>query len=741
MALIILFIAFYSKSNNFKNEINEMRKKIDLLIQKNKEEEYKNLIEKEKIYNDTINILTEKNKILEKENKKLIEKIKNLEKENNKLIEKIKNLEKENKKLIKKNKNEINEMRKINQLLIQKNKEEEYKFIEKEKIYNDTINNLTEQNKNLEKDNKELIEKIKNKEEENKKSNEENKKKQEKKTFDNELLKKPIIGIDFGSSFSGFSILQKKNGRDIEDNNIFTSEITLNKETGEVVEIGKDSIFKYQNNKNNYIYFQYIKMNLDHKKRKNLNPKGDELIYSFFPKEKESIKLTSVIKEYLKKLSEKALKILNGKKRYKYNTYSKNDIKWVVTVPAIWNEHAKQLMKNCAIKAGMSDVLISLEPEAASLTMFDDPNIDDTLKEKDKIFMLIDAGGYTVDITLNQIIDENRNLKQLSPPSGGAFGSMNINKEIYEILEDKFESKFYNFLEKNLDKYDSLKEQIEKIKQSVCNGEGVDNFEFKIENNYDKGWINRMESFESKYGTINYDSNYIYIPKTIIKEIILKQVDKIINHIQKLYYKFDYITIDQLVITGGFSNCKILKKKLERTFIKTVINQLNNPEKTIVKGAALYALKPNQIISRIAPYTIGISSYQPQRAGYECKNIKIINNKIRCKYFDIFIKKGQEIKNNLSINESFIPLKDHQNSVDFHLYYSNLINPVFINENVKEIAYFTIEVKETYLPREKREIIVEMKFSSCITVTAKNVNSGNEVSINANYYDINDEDK
>ena len=121
--------------------------------------------------------------------------------------------------------------------------------------------------------------------------------------------------------------------------------------------------------------------------------------------------------------------------------------------------------------------------------------------------------------------------------------------------------------------------------------------------------------------------------------------------------------------------------------------------------------------------------------------MKIINNKSRCKYFDIFIKKGQEIKNNLSINESFIPLKVHQNSVDFHLYYSNLNDPVYINENVKEIAYFTIEVTEKYLPREKRDIIVEMKFSSCITVTAKNVNSGKEVSINANYYDINDEDK
>jgi len=72
------------------------------------------------------------------------------------------------------------------------------------------------------------------------------------------------------------------------------------------------------------------------------------------------------------------------------------------------------------LKEGMNDILISLEPEAASLTMFYDPNVDESLKQKDKIFMLIDAGGYTVDITLNQIVDENRNLKQLSPPSGGS---------------------------------------------------------------------------------------------------------------------------------------------------------------------------------------------------------------------------------------------------------------------------------------------------------------------------------
>ena len=87
-------------------------------------------------------------------------------------------------------------------------------------------------------------------------------------------------------------------------------------------------------------------------------------------------------------------------------------------------------MRDCAIKVGMNDILISLESEAASLTMFEDLNIEDSLKEKGKIFMLIDANAYTVDIDLFQIVDEKRNLKQLSPPLILNYDSMNINNEI-----------------------------------------------------------------------------------------------------------------------------------------------------------------------------------------------------------------------------------------------------------------------------------------------------------------------
>ncbi len=51
------------------------------------------------------------------------------------------------------------------------------------------------------------------------------------------------------------------------------------------------------------------------------------------------MKLEIVIKEYLRKISDIALVTLNNQSTT-YN-YTKNDIKWIVTVPAIWNEYGK----------------------------------------------------------------------------------------------------------------------------------------------------------------------------------------------------------------------------------------------------------------------------------------------------------------------------------------------------------------------------------------------------------------
>jgi len=94
--------------------------------------------------------------------------------------------------------------------------------------------------------------------------------------------------------------------------------------------------------KKDYIYFENIKLNIDPKKTEK-----NEIIETNFPI-KYSIKLEIVIKEYLRKISDIALETLNNQSTT-YN-YIKNDIKWVVTVPAIWNEYGKQFMRDCVFK-------------------------------------------------------------------------------------------------------------------------------------------------------------------------------------------------------------------------------------------------------------------------------------------------------------------------------------------------------------------------------------------------------
>ena len=217
---------------------------------------------------------------------------------------------------------------------IQKNQlvEEKKRKVEEEKRKAEEEKRKAEEEKRKAKEEKRKAEEDKRKEEEDKR------KEEEKINYENEPLKKPIIGIDFESSSSGFSLLIKNSGKDIDDKYRITSEITINKWTEEVVEIGRYSIIFYEENKNDYIYFQDIKINFDQKKRRKFIPKGNEMIESYFPKG-YSIKLEIVIKEYLRKLSDIALEKLNNKSIN--NKYSKKNIKWVIAVPAIWNENAK----------------------------------------------------------------------------------------------------------------------------------------------------------------------------------------------------------------------------------------------------------------------------------------------------------------------------------------------------------------------------------------------------------------
>ena len=558
---------------------------------------------------------------------------------------------------------------------------------------------------------------------------------QKDKKMEKKELNKPIIGIDFGSSYSGFSFGIDSETIETKYENIEPTILVIEKETRKGYKYGNEADNFMSNGRDNkYIYFDRIKTKLDPKLAN--NDQTEIYIEASFPK-KYKMLLKLIIAEYLRLFSDNILKYVNLKGK----SYSKDDIQWVITVPAIWNDYGKQLMIDCSRKAGMNDISIALEPEAASLTMFNDNIVEKYLKEKGKKFMLIDAGGYTIDITLNEIVDNHGNLKQLSPPSGGAYGSMNINKDLINLVEEMFGKEKIDHLKEN--RYDLWKitlDSIEKKKKEIKN-DGSDAEYFRIDTRFEEivcTSIYKCEK-ETSYGPVKFNNNYLEIPRKVMKYIILKNVNPIIKHIKDLFENFHNITIDVIVLTGGFSNCKLLVDEINKNFKNFPHRILSKPETSVMNGAVLYGIEPNKIVSRKAPYTIGISTHSYHIPGTECKEKITIDSNIYCGYFDIFKRKGDDIKNNEYIIKSYIPLHSTQTRSLITLYYSTSVNPIYIDEeNVKKISEFSLEMKETDRKLEEREAICKMVFSSCITVSAKNVLSGEEVKITANYYNRND---
>ena len=127
-------------------------------------------------------------------------------------------------------------------------------------------------------------------------------------------------------------------------------------------------------------------------------------------------KLTTrmIITDYLREISQFIVKHL--KNRFGEH-FDMHEVQWCLTVPAIWDDHAKQLMKSYAEQAGLIQsananldstasphpLVIVLEPEAAAIyCLHKMKTLSFEIKDK---FLTADIGGGTVDIVIHEKLE------------------------------------------------------------------------------------------------------------------------------------------------------------------------------------------------------------------------------------------------------------------------------------------------------------------------------------------------
>ena len=401
-----------------------------------------------------------------------------------------------------------------------------------------------------------------------------------------------VVGIDFGSSGSGFAYAFKDNEDEIIHGTIYGANVD-NKVPTEIILDDNNNTLKfgiecieYMKTKGTKVgyYFKEIKMNL-YEKKSEIQAKNSE---------KKILPLALVIQRILEKLKDLAIAEIE-----KNRPFAQNNIKYVVTVPAIWEEFQKNIMMEACIKAGLikeeddKSLFFALEPEAASYYCLKNKSIDQNLMKEGNYYIVCDLGGGTGDI-VTHLIGVNRNVNEICPPNGGKFGSNEINKLFFKDIVFKiFDCKDYNTFYK---KYKEIKKDDEdegllfndwhELEREVMDFKEGTNLQTVRENDYYPINFGLFQDIFNNDTDINdlvdkYNQNcdnselklkikskkkwVIGFPRKIIFNYIEKQVNSICEIINNIL-EYDK-GINSIILVGGYCSNEVLISEIKKQLL------------------------------------------------------------------------------------------------------------------------------------------------------------------------------
>ena len=152
-----------------------------------------------------------------------------------------------------------------------------------------------------------------------------------------------------------------------------------------------------------------------------------------------------LITDYLREMGALVLKTLQEK----YGAQLiKQAIQWCVTVPSIWDNAAKAVMKTCMTSAGLVDgvdgsrhpLIMVLELEAASFLCHKIMSEDEQVLWVGEKLLVADIGGGTSDIIVQEVVSAGKlgfRVREVATSSGALCGWSYMNKEYMKFLHRK----------------------------------------------------------------------------------------------------------------------------------------------------------------------------------------------------------------------------------------------------------------------------------------------------------------
>ncbi|KAF7168213.1 hypothetical protein CNMCM5623_001283 [Aspergillus felis] len=336
----------------------------------------------------------------------------------------------------------------------------------------------------------------------------------------------------------------------------------------------------------------------------------------------------------------------------------------VLTVPAIWKDYARRAMEEAARKAGILDyrsagptsLTFAPEPEAAGLAAL----IERGRKpEPDNVFVICDAGGGTVDVITYRVADtQPLQLHEAVEGDGSVCGGIFIDEDFIVQCKNRIGRKWSTFSPADIKTI--LSEEWEyAIKPRYGEDESCNEYPVSIQ----QGSVSRAEFNDTSRKPYIRDGHIYFSSSDIQKAFDTRAVPGLLklleSQLDRAYRKG--LNVTGIILVGGLGSSPYIYRCLKTKYTNKGIEiSQSTPERTrtaicrgaILKGlmdAPIFAFVPNapSVLSTISRMSLGIKIRVPFKKGTHLREDRDWDEHEQ-RYFaqnqmDWYISKGEDV--------------------------------------------------------------------------------------------------
>ncbi|KUO04634.1 hypothetical protein AQJ67_10570 [Streptomyces caeruleatus] len=380
--------------------------------------------------------------------------------------------------------------------------------------------------------------------------------------------------------------------------------------------------------------------------------------------------------------------------------YLAEDIRWSITVPAIFTDVDKQTVRRCAAAACFpaedGRLILALEPEAAvhhaRVRGARPPGEDDQsptdLCAPGRRILVVDSGGGTVDLAA-YVNDDDGRMVEIGLVNGGRHGSNELNHRFEDrLLADRFGKPELVAL---------LREEVPEAMLELVDAWERHKLSFGPETTAPvplpiPAAIDRKlgaavrKRLSRRQGGV---TDYILVTPEEMRDVFDTVVPDVLDLIDE---QLAEVTPQNsppdapkpvVLMVGGFSNSRYLQHAFKQHLQgRAHVLVPPDPSSAVLYGAVHFAYSP-QTRARRARYTYGVDCCSPFEPGIDSENLRFVasDGVARCRNrFAKLVTIGDVVDTGKEISDVFLPVEGTTKSLTFDLYTTMERDPRYVTD-------------------------------------------------------------